>query len=93
MLNCYDPNCNNIKVTGYSCARRAKVLENVCLIFLTKISSTKSVSNLILAVEVHCHKVQGTTEVFMDTFYSCAKMNSSVHQKAVITASLERDSR
>ena len=34
---------------------------------LTKISSTKSVSNLILAVEVRCHKVQGMTEAFFDS--------------------------
>ena len=27
----------------------------------------KSVSNLILAVEVHCHKVQGMTEAFFDS--------------------------
>ena len=41
-----------------------------------KISSTKSVSNLILAVEVHCHKVQGMTEAFTDTLYSHAKTSS-----------------
>ena len=38
------------------------VLGNVYLSSLTKISGTKSVSNLILAVEVRCHKVQGMTE-------------------------------
>ena len=32
-----------------------------------------SVSNLILEVEVHCHKVQGMTEAFTDTLYSRAK--------------------
>ena len=52
-----------------------------------------SVSNLILEVEVRCHKVQGMTEAFTDTLYSRAKTSSSVHQKAVFTAFLERDSR
>ena len=33
----------------------------------SKISSTKSVSNLILAMEVCCHKVQGMTEAFFDS--------------------------
>ena len=50
-------------------------------------------SNLILAVEVRCHKVQGMTEAFTDTLYSLAKTSSSVHQKVVFTAFLERDSR
>ena len=40
----------------------------------------KSVSNLILEVEVHCHKVQGMMEAFTDTRYSSAKMSSSVHE-------------
>ena len=40
-------------------------------------------SNLILEVEVRCHKVQGMTEAFTDTLYSRAKTSSSVHQKAV----------
>ena len=31
-----------------------------------KISGTNSVSNLILAVEVRCNKVQGMTEAFFD---------------------------
>ena len=48
---------------------------------------------MILAVEVHCHKVQGMTEAFTDTLYSCAKTSSSVLQKAVFTTFLERDSR
>ena len=52
-----------------------------------------SVSNLIPEVEVHCHKVQGMTEAFTDTLYSRAKTSSSVRQKAVFTAFLERDSR
>ena len=52
-----------------------------------------SVSNLILEVEVRCHKVQGMTEAFTDTLYSRAKTSSSVHHKAVFTAFLERDSR
>ena len=43
-------------------------------------------SNLILAVEVRCHKMQGMTEAFTDTLYSRAKTSSSVHQKAVFTA-------
>ena len=30
-------------------------------------------SNLILAVEVRCHKVQGMAEAFMDMLYSHAK--------------------
>ena len=46
-----------------------------------------------MEVGVHCHKVQGMTEAFTDTLYSCAKTSSSVHQKAVFTAFLERDSR
>ena len=29
----------------------------------------KGVSNLILAVELRCHKLQGTTESFTDTLY------------------------
>ena len=32
-----------------------------------KYSGTKSVSNLILAVEVRCHKVQGMMEAFFDS--------------------------
>ena len=66
-----------------------KVLGNVHLISLTKNLWYKSVSNLILVVEVRCHKVQGMTEAFTDTLYSQAKTSSSVHQKA---AFLERDS-
>ena len=66
------------------------VLGNV---YLSSISGTKSVSNLILAVEVRCHKVKGMTEAFTDTLYSRAKTSSSVHQKAIFTAFLERDSR
>ena len=50
-------------------------------------------SNLILEVEVHCHKVQGMTEAFTDALHSRAKTSSSVHQKAVFTAFLEGDSR
>ena len=38
-------------------------------------------SNLILAVEMHCHKVQGMTEAFTDSCYSRAKTSSSVRQK------------
>ena len=53
----------------------------------------KSVSNLILEVEVRCHKVQGMTEAFTDTLYSHAKTSSSVHQKVLFTTFLERDSR
>ena len=34
---------------------------------LCEMYSTKSVSNLILAVEVRCHKVQGVTEAFFDS--------------------------
>ena len=52
-----------------------------------------SVSNLILEVEVCCHKVQGMTEAFTDTLYTHAKTSSSVQQKAVFTAFLEQDSR
>ena len=36
---------------------------------------------------------QGMTEALTDTLYSRAKTSSSVHQKAVFTAFLERDSR
>ena len=46
---------------------RARAVGNV----LEMYTSTKSVSNLILAVEVRCHKVQGMTEAFSDTLYSC----------------------
>ena len=43
------------------------VLGNVYLSSLTKnLEYTKSVSNLILAVEVRCHKVQGMMEAFFD---------------------------
>ena len=49
--------------------------------------------NLILAVELRCHKVQGMMEAFTDTQYSHAKTSSSVHQKAVFTTFLEGDSR
>ena len=42
-------------------------LGNVYLSSLTKNSSAKNVSNLILAVEVRCHKVQGMTEAFFDS--------------------------
>ena len=38
------------------------------------------------------HKVQGMTEAFTYTLYSRAKTSSSVRQKAVFTAFLERDS-
>ena len=47
-------------------------------------------SNLILAVEVRCHKVQGMTEAFTDTLYRRAKTSSSVHQKAVFTTFLSQ---
>ena len=53
----------------------------------------QSVSNLILEVEVRCHKAQGMTEAFTDTLYSRAKTSSSVHQKAVFNAFHKRDSR
>ena len=57
-----------VKVTGYSCARRAKCIgKSILKLTNQKISGTKSVSNLILAVEVHCHKVQGMTEAFFDS--------------------------
>ena len=49
-------------------------------------------SNLILAVEVRCHKLQGMTEGFTDTLYRRPKTSSSVHQEVVLTA-LERASR
>ena len=52
-------------------------VQNVYLILLTKILGTKRVSNLILAVEMRCHKVQGMTEAFTDTLYSRAKTSSS----------------
>ena len=53
---------------GYSCALRAKyVLGNAYLRSLTKTSGTNSVSNLILEVEVRCHKVQIMTEAFIDS--------------------------
>ena len=81
-----------IKVTGYSCARRVKCIGK-CILKLPRISGTKSMSNLILEVEVRCHKVQGMTEAFTDTLYSLVKTSSSVQQKAVFTAFLERDSR
>ena len=70
-----------LKVTGYSCVRRAKCTRRLvhAEFFKPKISSMKSVSNLILAVEVHCHRVQGMTEAFTDTLYSRAKTSSSVH--------------
>ena len=54
---------------------------------------TNRLSNLILEVEVRCHKVQGMTEAFTNTLYSLAKTSISVHQKAVFTAFLEQDSR
>ena len=55
-------------VTGYSCARRAKCIGK-CILKLAnqKISGTKSVNNLILEVEVRCHKVQGMMEAFCDS--------------------------
>ena len=40
---------------------------------------------------MRCHKVQGITEAFTDTLHSRAKTSSSVRQKAVFTAFLERD--
>ena len=54
-------------------------------------SSTKSVSKLILAVEVRCHKLQGMMEASMDMMCSCPKTSDSV--RSIITAFLERDSR
>ena len=47
--------------------RRVKCIGKCILKLANQISSTKSVSNLILAVEVHCHKVQGMTEAFFDS--------------------------
>ena len=73
--------------------RRAKCIGKCILKLANQKSGTKSVSNLILAVEVCCHKVQGMTEAFTDALYSRAKMSISVHKKAVFTAFLERDSR
>ena len=56
------------------------VLEVHAEFFLAKISGMKSMSNLILAVEVCCHKVQGMTEAFTDTLYYVqpCKTSSSV---------------
>ena len=45
------------------------VLGNAYLSSLTKISGMNSVSNLILEVEVGCHKVQGMT---VPSFYQYA---------------------
>ena len=46
-----------------------RAVHGKCILKLANqnISSTKSVSNLILAVEVRCHKVQGMTEAFFDS--------------------------
>ena len=42
-----------------------------------------SVSNLILKVEVHCHKVQGMTEALTDSRIACiAVQKRPVHQFA-----------
>ena len=46
---------------------RAHAVRNV--LGNVSILGTKSVSNLILAVEVRCHKVQGMIEAFTDTLY------------------------
>ena len=53
---------------------RARAVQNVNVLEMyilnfsnPKISSTKSVSNFILVVEVRCHKVQGMTEVFLSS--------------------------
>ena len=47
---------------------RARAVRNVLgNEYLIKISGTKSVNNLILVVEVRCHKVQGMTEAFSDS--------------------------
>ena len=60
-ISCTSDSLGDLKVTGYSCARRVKCVR-----------STKSVSYLILAVEVRCHKVQGMTEAFsIDKFICC----------------------
>ena len=56
-----------IKVTGYSCACRAKCIEVHAEFSSQKSLGTKSVSNLILTLEVCCHKLQGMTEAFTDT--------------------------
>ena len=47
---------------------RAHTVRNVAIgKSILKISDTKSVSNLILAAEVRCHKVQGMTKAFFDS--------------------------
>ena len=84
--------CCKLKVTDTRVHAVQNVLGNVYLSSLTSltkklISGTNSVSNLILEVEVHCHKVQGMTEAFTNTLYSHAKTSN---QKAVFTAFLER---
>ena len=57
-----DPSSSNagskllgFKVTGYSCACHAKCIGHACWY--------EEREHLILAVELHCHKVQGMTEV------------------------------
>ena len=84
--------CGQLRLRDTRACAVLNVLGNVYLSSL-KISGKKSVSNLILVVEVHCHKVQGMTEAFTDMLYSRAKTSSSVHQKDVFTAFLEQDSR
>ena len=58
--------------------------------FLAKISSTKSVSNLILAVEVRCHKHDGS---FYGYAVETCKNKQFSSPNAVFTAFLKRDSR
>ena len=57
----------HFKVTGYSCARRAICIGKSILKLANQKSGMKSVSNLILAVEVRSHKVQDMTEAFIDS--------------------------
>ena len=60
-----------------ACAARS-VLEVHAEFLWPKISSMKSMSNVILAVDVRCHKLHGATEAFMDTLYSRPEASSSL---------------
>ena len=49
----------------------------------SRLYSTKSVTNLILAVEVRCHKVHGITEAFFDSIILGKLICCLAREKAV----------
>ena len=88
-----EPDANglhSLRAGGASAAANAGVQDQLLRLWDTR---ARTVLNVLGNVYLYTHKVQGMTEAFTDMLYSRAKTSSSVHQKVVFTAFLERDSR